>query len=343
MKKLTKRFKNNKFNRTFKKGGGTSQTISTPQNSIPQSDTNETNDTTNDDTIRKNGVIGYLGNTVKSGIGKIVEIGEDAGLRAFGLERINESENNDNENDSNDSVNESSGLVSNISGNLQNVANKTGAAIIENVNEVLGSDAVKENIQKATENTVSIIKDNLKIVNNTLNEPEFKEEFINTTNRAAEYGNLAIEAAKGPINKAAEVGAQAASKAIAATSSGAVKVITDFMGAIPGVGAVIDTLKAVNDGSKAVSGVIEATSDAIEAGTNLITETKENFKKGVEIFEKNKKLAEQISNRTNQTINDFENPLNRFENTTAQAAGSHKTRRRLFKRKSKSKRVRFAF
>ena len=358
MKKYTKRFKNNKYNRTFKKGGDVS-TINTPNNSVSDSDNNinnnvsDNNDNNDNNDIRNVGVFGYLGDKVKNGVGKITSIAEDSALGVFGLEKINHNEDNnnqeENDNQNNNSVNDSksllntaTGLVSNISDNIKNVANKTGASVIENVNEVLKSDVVKENIQQAADNTVSILKDNAEIVNNALNNPEVKEEIVEAINNGADIGNVAIEAARGPINKGAEVIAEAVPNAMAAASSGAVKVVTDFMGAIPGVGAVLDVLKAVNDGSKAVAGVVEASSDAIEAGSDLITQTKENFEKGMEILERNKKLAEKISNRTNKSINDFENPLNKFKNSTVQAAGSRKTKRRLLNRKAKSKRVRFA-
>jgi hypothetical protein len=352
MKKYTKRFKNNKYNRTFKKGGA----INTPNISVPDSDNNintNVNDDNDNNDIRNVGIFGYLGDKVKSGVGKITSIAEDSALGAFGLEKINHNEDNNNqeendnqnnnsENDSKSLLNTATGLVSNISDNIKNVANKTGASVIENVNEVLGSDVVKENIQQAANNTVSILKDNAEIVNNALNNPEVKEEIIEAINNGAEIGNVAIEAAREPINKGAEVIAEAVPNAMASASSGAVKVVTDFMGAIPGVGAVLDMLKAANDGSKAVAGVVEATSDVIEAGSDLIAQTKENFEKGMEILERNKKLAEKISNRTNKTINDFENPLNKFKNSTVQAAGSRKTKRRLLNRKAKSKRVRFS-
>jgi len=346
MKKYTKRFKNKKYNKTFKNGGG--ETINTPQVSLNNNDNNNNNDNMNNNNnndnndIRNVGVIGYLGDEVKSGIGKIASIAEDAGLRAIGLEKINGTEENDNqENKVSDITNAVSGVVSNISNNIKNVADKSSAAIIDNVNQVLGSDVVKENIQQVAENTASILKDNAKIFNAALNDPEVKEELIQAINNGAEMGNVAIEAARGPINKGAEVIAEAIPNAMASASSGAVKVLTDFAAAVPGVGGVIDMLKAFNDGSKAVSGVIESTSDAINAGSDLIIKTKENFKKGMELLEKNKKLAEQISNRTSKSINDFENPLDKYKNIY-QSAGGRKTKRRLLKRKAKSKRVRFA-
>jgi hypothetical protein len=61
-------------------------------------------------------------------------------------------------------------------------------------------------------------------------------------------------------------------------------------------------------------------------------------KQGLKELEEKKKMGDQISNRTTKSINNFENPLS----STTQSAGGRKTKRRLFKRKAKSKRVRFA-
>ena len=57
-------------------------------------------------------------------------------------------------------------------------------------------------------------------------------------------------------------------------------------------------------------------------------------KKGLKELDEKKKMSQQISNRTTNSINQFENP--------SVVKGGTKTRRRLFKRKLKSKRVRFA-
>jgi hypothetical protein len=349
MRKSTKRVKKNKYNKTFKKTGGG---VNTLDSSMPQQvynkqpyDINNKNDINNNNNNNEpKGVFDYLGDKIKSGVNNVATIATDAGLKAFGLERIDKSEQESNVNDKINEVGDvASSLVSNISKNIENVANKTSAAVVENVNEVLGSDTVKENIQQAAQNTATILKDNAEIFNTAMNDPVVKEELVEAIDNAAEIGNVVIEAAKEPINKAADVIAEAAPKAIAAASSGAVKVITDIAAAAPGIGGVIDMMKAFNDGSRAVSGVVEATADAVEAGSELITETKENFEKGMEILEKNKKMAQEISNRTSQSINDFENPYEGFNNNQSGGLVGRKTRRKLTKRRAKSKRVRFAF
>lgn len=336
MKKYTKRFKNKKFNKTLKKGGG--DTIDIPQQTdVSQEVLPQNNNDDDKATIKDVGVLGYLGDTVKSGLGKVATMAEDSLLNAAGLEKKDENNQNDNTSENNSL----SGLASNISENIKNVTNKTGAAVIGNVNELFGSDAVKENVKEAAQNTVSILKDNAQIFNDAVNDPEVKGELIQAIKNGAEIGNVVIEAAKKPINNAAEVIAEAVPNAVAASSAGLVKVATDLVGAIPGIGGIMDGLKAFNDGSKAVAGVVKSASDTIVSVSDLVTDTKENFEKGMETLEKSKKLSQQISNRTTKSINDFENPY-KFNNLNVQAAGGRKTKRRLFKRKFKSKRVRFA-
>ena len=62
---------------------------------------------------------------------------------------------------------------------------------------------------------------------------------------------------------------------------------------------------------------------------------KENIEEGLKVLEEKKKLGDEISSRTDKSIKEFEDPVKTQD-------GGRKTRRRLFKRKAKSKRVRFA-
>ena len=109
------------------------------------------------------------------------------------------------------------------------------------------------------------------------------------------------------------------------------------MAAVPGVGAFIELGKMMNDASKAASAVVEAGTEAVEAGSDAFIETKKNVEKGLKDLEEKKQMSDKISNRTIKSITEFENPI-----TSAQSAGSTKTRRKLTKRKANSKRVRFS-
>lgn len=338
MKKLTKRSKK-RLNKTFKKGGASKETENSPSEiTIPESKTKE-----------RQGLLDFIGNKITNGASSVATTLGDTGLRLVGLERVDKAEEDEqealeNENKTilpsmvNDKINKISDAASGVVSDFTNFANKTGANIIENVNDILGNENVKENIQQAAENTAEILKDNAEIFNEAINKPEVKEAVEEAINNASDVASVAVKAAEKPFNSAIDVLSQTIPRAAASSLAGVVKVGTDTLAAVPGFGAIIDFGKMVNDGTRAISGVVEATSDAVEAGSDLIINTKENFEKGMKLLEKNKQMAEEISNRTNDSIKDFENPLNKNKDTT----GGGKTRRKFSKHKAKSKRVRFS-
>ena len=290
MKKSKRHLKKNKKNKTYKKGGATP-----PKSPIPEMDNNRP---------ERNGIIDYIGEKVEDGVSNVFTSMGDIGLRAVGLERVSKADEKEPQNDE-----ESSGVISTI----KKVADKNTAAIIENVNKVLGSDTAKENIQQAAQNTAKIVKQGAKIFNMAMNSPEVKEELKEAIDNAADIGSVAIEASKKPFQRAADVLAQTVPKAAASTISGLVRVGTDAMAAVPYAGTAIELGKMLNDSSKAVSGVVEATTDAIEAGSDLIIETKDNFTKSMKMLEETKKNGSEIYDRTNKSIDEFENPLNKIK------------------------------
>jgi len=300
MSKFTRRFKKNKRNRTLKMGGATDN---------------------------RQGVFDILGDKISSIASSAAKTVADATLKIAGLERIENQQNIDEHPE-----NTASGILSNV----ENIADKTGAAIIDNVNEILGSDSIKQTTEQAAKDTAEIVKESAQTFNNALNDPLVKAELENAIENAGEIGEVVVKAAEKPFEEAVDVAAKALPKATGAALSGAIKVGTDAMAAVPGVGAVIEVGKMLNDGTKAASAVVEAGSEAVEAASDVFIETKANIEQGLKELEEKKKMAEQISNRTTKAINDFENPI------STQTIGGRKTRRRLFKRKAKSKRVRFA-
>lgn len=315
MSKLTRRFKNNKNNKknkTIKKGGA-----------------NE----------KREGVIDMLGDKISGIASSAATTVADATLKIAGLERIEKSAE---EQQAAEKVDENLEKISDVASStisdVQNIADKTGATIIQGVNEVLGSDAVKETTKQAAEDTAEIVKESAEAFNKALDDPVIKAEVEEAIENAGEIGEVVVKAAEKPIEKAVDVAANSAQKATSAAVSGAIKVGTDALAAVPFFGAFIDLGKMLNDGSRAASSVVEAGSEAVEAASDAFIETKENVEKGLKNLEEKKKLAEQISNRTTNSINEFQNPI------TAQATkGGRRTRRKLFKHKGKSKRVRFAF
>jgi methyl-accepting chemotaxis protein len=157
-----------------------------------------------------------------------------------------------------------------------------------------------------------------------------------------------IDGAIDELNKAGTIVASAA-------ASGAIKVGTDALGAVPGVGAIIDIGKMANDTSKALSEISEAASEAAGTVSKVTKEISENVDQGLDTLDEQKKAAARIANRTNESISQFQNPLNKVQNSlnsTVQNSVNNikpksvlsggKTRRKQFKRNIKSKRVRFA-
>ena len=332
MRKFTRRLKKYKKNRTVKFGGNNSvdNILSKDDNILSKDD----NILSKDDNIlskenSRKGVVDIVENKISDIASSAATTIENAGLKMAGLERISDS------NKTNQKVDENiessaSGIVSNVG----NVVDKTGSALIENVNEVLGSNAVQETTMQAAEKTADIIKSTAEKFNIALNDPEVKAEVEEAINKAGEVGSVIVKAAEKPLNEALDATSKAIPKATGAALAGIIKVGTDVMAAIPGVGAIIEVGKILNDGSKAASAVVEAGSEAVEVASDAFIETKENVEKGLKLLEEKKRLANQISNRTTQSINEFENPI--------QTAG-RKTKRRLIGRKAKSKRVRFTF
>ena len=142
-----------------------------------------------------------------------------------------------------------------------------------------------------------------------------------------------------PINKAVEQLNEAGTKAASGAISGLVKVSTDALAAVPGVGAIIELGKIANDASAAVGDVAEAASDATTTISKIIEETSNNIDEELNKLDEKKRQAKQIANRTNRTIETFENPISKVN--TYGGTRAHKTKRKFFKNKAKSKRVRF--
>lgn len=300
MSKFTRRFKKIKKNKTFKRGGSSDE---------------------------KQGIFDMLGDKISNIATSAATTVADATLKIAGLEKIEKSE---------EKVDENNDVASDIILNAKNVADKTGASIVNSVNEVLGSNIVKQTTAQAANDTAEIVKEGAEVFNKAMNDPVVKAEVEEAVENAGEIAGVVVKAAEKPFEEAVDIAAKSIPKATGAALAGVIKVGTDAMAAVPGVGAVIEVGKVLNDSSKAASAVVEAGSEAVEAASDAFIETKENVEQGLKELEEKKKMAEQISNRTTKSIDNFENPI------STQIVGGRKTRRRLFKRNAKSKRVRFA-
>ena len=268
----------------------------------------------------RKGIFDIIGDKIGDVTSSVIDKAQDIGLNAMGLEKIVQPNEMNN------------------SSNIGNVVDKTSSVVLNNVNEVLASKEVSESVKKAGEETAAITGKLAETFNDAMDDPVVKAEVKEAIENAGEVGTIVAKAAEEPVKEATRVSVEAGTKALGAASAGVIKVGTDMLAAIPGVGGIIEVGKMINDGSKAASAVVEAGSDAVETVSDAFMETSEKVKEGLKELEDKKKMVQQISNRTNKSISQFENPLQSVNTQT----GGRKTKRRLFKRKAKSKRVRFA-
>lgn len=255
------------------------------------------------------GVMDIIGDNVSDMASNVINKIENVGLEAMGLQKIGETKSQ----------------------------SQSSNSALNTINNVLGSEVVSEHVKSAGEETAAITSKLADDFNAAMDDPIIKAKVEKAIENAGEISTVVAKAAEEPLKEVAKVGVEAGTKALSAASSGAIKVGTDMMAAIPGVGGIIELGKIINDSSKAASAIVEAGSDAIQTASDAFTETSENVKKGLNDLEEQKKLATQISNRTTRSINQFENPIN-IKNTIT---GGKKTKKRFFKRRHKSKRVRF--
>lgn len=318
---------------------------------------NEEADSANDENafdIKKEGVIDIIGDKVSDFAVDTGDFLKDKTLRLFGLQPINENETDESGTKENNTNNAISGLMSNaksIGDDVVKAFVKGSTEIIGNINDVLESPEMENSVTQTAKETVESGKILLKKFNETLNDPEFKEQTKEALENVSDYAGIAVEALNEPLDKAIDEFSEAGNKAAAGVVSGAIKVGTDAVGAIPGYGAIIEVGKMINDGTKAVSTAVEAGSQAVVTTSELIDQTTKGIKKGIEELEEKKKEAMNITNRASNSINEFQKPLNFAKKINDKinkvipskgSGGGRKTKKRLLNRKLKSKRVRFA-
>jgi hypothetical protein len=335
MNKQTKRIRRNRKNKTRKYYGGSTNV----------------NDKTNV-TDKSKGIFDIIGDKISGYSGKAINYVKDKGLRLVGLQPIQQPETTQNAatQEVDQKINEIGSAASEIIGDVKNVVDKGSAAILGNINDVLKSPQVGESLSEAASETAQIGEKLLENFNEKLSTPELKEQAKIALDNAAEYADIAVEAMDEPLNKAVDELNEAGTKAASGATAGIIKVGTDAMAAVPGAGAVIEVGKILNDVSRAVGDVAEAASEATSTVSKVVEETSKNINEGIEKLEEKKegsmdtfkqlnKDGLKVSDRVDKSINQFENPVS---SVPVVQQGGKKTRRKLFKHKGKSKRVRFA-
>jgi hypothetical protein len=199
---------------------------------------------------------------------------------------------------------------------------KGTSSVIESVNSALQTPLVNETIGKATENVVNSSKEILENVNKKLEDPQLQDDFKKTAKNVAEQATIVLKAVDKPLDDALNKINESAVKATSAVASGAVKVGTDVMAAVPGFGAVIELGKVANDVGKTVSSVSDAVSDTTGAISKLASETKEN------IEEIQKQQGGKILKRIRNSFSEFTQPFSQKNMFQKPKPNDRKTRKR---------------
>jgi hypothetical protein len=246
------------------------------------------------------GVFDIIGDKTSDYISNVINYGKEKGLRLLGLQTIkksnNDLQNTETMNKINNDLTSFTEGVTNVGSDIANVVNKGSAAIIENINDVLQNPSVGKTAGEAAGDLAETGAKIFQNFNEVANTPEFKEQTKVALDNAAEIADIVVKASEKPVNDAIDILNEAGTKAISGVSSGAIKVATDALAAVPGAGAIVEAGKVINDVSTAVGDVVEASSDATEALSKVVTETSNNINESLEKLEETKNKAENLTN-----------------------------------------------
>jgi hypothetical protein len=297
---------------------------------------------------KNNGIFNIISDKLSVYSDKALNYVKDKGLRLAGLQVIKEPETNTSAQEVDQKLNELSNSPPGVITSVKNVFDKGSAAIITNINEVLGSQKISESIGDAAKDTAIIGEQLLGNFNKVVSTPEMKEQTRAALENTADYANIVIESMNEPVNKAMDSLNEAGTKAASGAVTGAIKVGSNAMAAVPGFGALISLGKIANDVTAAVGDVVESASNATTTISKIVEETSENIAEGFDKLEEKKKSKNEfnelnknglnVTNRVNKSINEFENPV---KTVPSVLKGGRKTRRPLLKHKRKTKNVRF--
>jgi ABC-type transporter Mla subunit MlaD len=244
------------------------------------------------------GIFDILGKKIGDFASSAFNYIEEKGLRVAGLEKIHNNLTDANGNMVKDSMNKASGAVSNA---------------INNVTSVLKSPEAQESVTMAAQDLAQTGTKLLESFNQVASTPAFKQAVEVAANNVADYTKITVEAMDEPINEAMDKLNEAGTKAASGVTAGLIKVGTDAMAAVPGVGAAVEVGKMLNDGSKAIGDMVEAGSQVAETMSQVIEKTSKNLDKGLDDLEKKKQRVEGL---TNQKLNipQMSNPLTNVSN-----------------------------
>ena len=295
-KTKNKRTKRNK--KTRKYYGGAIETNTATTNTAT---TNTTTPLNSAPLKQSDGVFKMVGDKATNFLKKALGYVEDKGLRLLKLKRMEPNEETvENTNKIDDTLNNAteglSTIGSKIGSDVVNVVDKGSAAIIENINDVLENPAVGKTASDAAGDLAQTGTKLLQNFNNSVNTPEFKAATKVALDSASEIAEVVVQASEKPVNDAVDILSDAGEKAATGVASGAIKVGTDAMAAVPGWGAIVEAGKIANDLSTSAGDVVEAGTQAVSAISEVVEKTSENINEGLDKLEEVKQQGEHMSN-----------------------------------------------
>jgi hypothetical protein len=149
------------------------------------------------------------------------------------------------------------------------------------VNTVLATPGVQTTVDVEAARATALVTDIFSRVAEKLQDPKLQEQARLAGDELAIYAKILVEAMREPLTELVGILSQAGLKATSAITVGIIKVVTDAMAAVPGVGAVMEVGKIANDVSRAVGDAAEAGSNAATATSKAIFDITENVKQGL--------------------------------------------------------------
>jgi hypothetical protein len=158
------------------------------------------------------------------------------------------------------------------------ILNKGLAVVLSQVNTVLSSSGVQTSVDAEAARATELVTDIFSRVAEKLRDPKLQEQARLAGDELAVYAEILVEAMREPLTELVGVLSQSGLKATSAITVGIIKVVTDAMAAVPGLGAVMEIGKIANDVSRAVGDAAEAGSNATTAASKAVFDVTENVK-----------------------------------------------------------------
>lgn len=164
---------------------------------------------------------------------------------------------------------------------VADILNKGLGLVLNQVNTVLSSSGVQTSVDVEAARATELVTDIFSRVAEKLHDPKLQEQARLAGDELAVYAEILVEAMREPLAELVGVLSQSGLKATSAITVGIIKVVTDAMAAVPGLGAVMEVGKIANDVSKAVGDAAEAGSNATTAASKALFDVTENVKQGI--------------------------------------------------------------